>query len=127
MTHDEARKVRIDRVQRYVDLPRAELIFKAKMAVSAARAWRVLIGPRTPFGHAARERCLLTAATYRRALARQCGLNPQPFGVYSVTHDEARKVRKERIRKDEFNAADPAHFKLQSRGGAWRYYRKVGP
>lgn len=40
--------------------------------------------------------------------------------------DALRKGRKEHIRKDEFDAGNPAHFKLQSRGGAWRYYRKVG-
>lgn len=38
---------------------------------------------------------------------------------------DLRKCRKERIRKDEFDAGDPAHFRLQSRGGAWRYYRRV--
>lgn len=37
-----------------------------------------------------------------------------------------RKWRKERIRKDEFNAGNPTHFRLQTRGGSWRYYRKVG-
>lgn len=40
---------------------------------------------------------------------------------------ELRACRKERIRKDEFDAGDPAHFKLQTRGGAWRYYRRIGP
>lgn len=40
--------------------------------------------------------------------------------------DELRKGRKERIRKDEFDASRPDHFRLQTRGGAWRYYRKVG-
>lgn len=39
--------------------------------------------------------------------------------------DALRKCRKERIRKDEFDPANPLHFRLQSRGGAWRYYRKV--
>lgn len=39
--------------------------------------------------------------------------------------DELRACRKERIRKDEFDAGNPNHFRLQSRGGAWRYYRKV--
>lgn len=37
-----------------------------------------------------------------------------------------RKGRKEHIRKDEFDPTRTDHFKLQSRGGAWRYYRKVG-
>lgn len=36
-----------------------------------------------------------------------------------------REVRKEHIRKDEFDAGNPDHFRLQSRGGAWRYYRRV--
>jgi len=36
-----------------------------------------------------------------------------------------RDVRKERIRKNEFDADNPDHFRLQSRGGAWRYYRHV--
>lgn len=36
-----------------------------------------------------------------------------------------RAVRKERIRKDEFDPANENHFRLQSRGGAWRYYRRV--
>jgi hypothetical protein len=36
-----------------------------------------------------------------------------------------RNVRKERIRKDEFDPDNPDHFRLQSRGGAWRYYRRV--
>lgn len=40
------------------------------------------------------------------------------------------RERKERIRKDEFHAAggfdNPSLFRLQSRGGAWRYYRKLG-
>lgn len=40
--------------------------------------------------------------------------------------DALRNGRKERIRKDEFEAGNPAHFRLQTRGGAWRYYRKVG-
>ncbi len=40
--------------------------------------------------------------------------------------DELRKGRKERIRKDEFESTNPIHFRLQTRGGAWRYYRKVG-
>jgi tRNA(Ile2) C34 agmatinyltransferase TiaS len=40
--------------------------------------------------------------------------------------DALRKSRKERIRKDEFEPDNPTHFRLQSRGGAWRYYRKVG-
>lgn len=31
-------------------------------------------------------------------------------------------VRKEHIRKDEFDPSNPMHFRLQSRGGAWRYY-----
>lgn len=39
--------------------------------------------------------------------------------------DALRKGRKERIRKDEFEPGNPAHFRLQSRGGAWRYYTKV--
>lgn len=41
--------------------------------------------------------------------------------------DELRKCRKERIRKEEFDAANVNHFRLQSRGGAWRYYRRVDP
>lgn len=40
--------------------------------------------------------------------------------------DALRKGRKERIRKDEFEPGNPIHFKLQTRGGSWRYYRKVG-
>jgi transcription initiation factor TFIIIB Brf1 subunit/transcription initiation factor TFIIB len=40
---------------------------------------------------------------------------------------ELRKCRKERIRKDEFDPANENHFRLQSRGGAWRYYRRVDP
>lgn len=36
-----------------------------------------------------------------------------------------RKGRKERIQKTEFDASNPEHFRLQTRGGAWRYYRKV--
>lgn len=42
-----------------------------------------------------------------------------------------RKIRKERITKVEFHTLggfDNAQlFRLQSRGGAWRYYRRVGP
>lgn len=34
-------------------------------------------------------------------------------------------IRKERIRKDEFDPSNPMHFRLQSRGGAWRYYVRV--
>lgn len=41
-----------------------------------------------------------------------------------------RGVRKERITKAEFHAAggfdNEELFRLQTRGGAWRYYRKVG-
>lgn len=37
-----------------------------------------------------------------------------------------RQCRKERIRKDEFDPSNPNHFRLQSRGGVWRYYRKFG-
>lgn len=40
--------------------------------------------------------------------------------------DALRKGRKERIRKDEFEPANENHFRLQSRGGAWRYYKRVG-
>jgi hypothetical protein len=36
-----------------------------------------------------------------------------------------RQIRKERIRKDEFDASNPMHFRLQSRGGAWRYYVRI--
>lgn len=39
--------------------------------------------------------------------------------------DALRKCRKEHIRKDEFEPGNPMHFRLQSRGGAWRYYRRV--
>lgn len=38
-------------------------------------------------------------------------------------------IKKERIRKDEFyrlgGFSNSQLFRLQSRGGAWRYYRKV--
>lgn len=41
----------------------------------------------------------------------------------------AQKIRKERITKVEFYAlggfANSDLFRLQSRGGAWRYYRKL--
>lgn len=41
----------------------------------------------------------------------------------------AQKIRKERITKAEFYAlggfANSQLFRLQSRGGAWRYYRKL--
>lgn len=40
-----------------------------------------------------------------------------------------REVRKERIRKNEFyrlgGFSNSQLFRLQSRGGAWRYYRRV--
>ncbi len=40
-------------------------------------------------------------------------------------------IKKERITKIEFHAEggfnNPELFRLQTRGGAWRYYRKVGP
>lgn len=54
------------------------------------------------------------------------GLNPDGPTCRKCVNDALRKCRKERIRKDEFDLANPQHFKLQSRGGAWRYYRKVG-
>lgn len=42
----------------------------------------------------------------------------------------AQRERKERITKIEFHDLggfdNPALFRLQSRGGAWRYYRRVG-
>jgi hypothetical protein len=47
-------------------------------------------------------------------------------GHAAYQFDALRACRKERIRKDEFDAGNPQHFRLQSRGGAWRYYRKVG-
>jgi hypothetical protein len=36
-----------------------------------------------------------------------------------------REIRKERIRKNEFERDNPDHFRLQSRGGSWRYYRRI--
>lgn len=39
------------------------------------------------------------------------------------------KIKKERITKVEFHALggfdNPQLFRLQSRGGAWRYYRRI--
>ena len=41
----------------------------------------------------------------------------------------AQKIKKERITKDEFyrlgGFKNSELFRLQSRGGAWRYYRKL--
>lgn len=54
------------------------------------------------------------------------GLNPVGQTCRKCVNDALRKCRKEHIRKDEFEPRNPAHFRLQSRGGAWRYYRKVG-
>jgi hypothetical protein len=48
-----------------------------------------------------------------------------PAGSHCMGTWCGRDVRKERIRKDEFDAANENHFRLQSRGGAWRYYRRV--
>lgn len=62
--------------RRYVDIPRAELIREARRWLAAHRAWGE---PVTPWAHGAKERCLLLAATYRRALARQAGLSPAPM------------------------------------------------
>lgn len=53
------------------------------------------------------------------------GRNPEGHTCRKCVNDALRKCRKERIRKDEFDAGNPDHFKLQSHGGAWRYYRKV--
>jgi hypothetical protein len=53
------------------------------------------------------------------------GRNPEGFTCRKCVDDRLRKGRKERIRKDEFEPGNPVHFRLQSRGGAWRYYRKV--
>lgn len=42
----------------------------------------------------------------------------------------AQRERKERITKEEFHSRggfdNPQLFRLQSRGGAWRYYVRVG-
>lgn len=46
-------------------------------------------------------------------------------GDWTCEKCKLRACRKERIRKDEFDPANDDHFRLQSRGGAWRYYRKV--
>lgn len=54
------------------------------------------------------------------------GLRPVDQTCLKCANDKLRKCRKEHIRKDEFDASNPEHFKLQTRGGAWRYYRKVG-
>jgi hypothetical protein len=59
-----------------------------------------------------------------------CGGNPGhpangDWTCAKCKRDELRKCRKERIRKDEFDVGNPAHFRLQTRGGAWRYYRKL--
>jgi hypothetical protein len=52
---------------------------------------------------------------------------PNPAGSHckGTWCPRERGIRKEHIRKDQFDPSDPMHFRLQSRGGAWRYYRRV--
>jgi hypothetical protein len=47
-------------------------------------------------------------------------------GDWTCSKCNLRQGPKKRIRKDEFEPGNPIHFKLQTRGGSWRYYRKVG-
>lgn len=63
---------------RYIDRPDAYLIFHAKAAVKAARAW-TRTGISTSFGHGAHARCLREAAIYRRALAHKRGITLSPM------------------------------------------------
>lgn len=51
--------------------------------------------------------------------------NPEGAVCKGVWCPRESSIRKEHIRKDEFDANNPMHFRLQSRGGAWRYYRRV--
>lgn len=50
---------------------------------------------------------------------------PQGAACMGTWCPRERGIRKEHIRKDEFDPSNPMHFRLQSRGGAWRYYRRV--
>lgn len=51
-----------------------------------------------------------------------CGGNRDRAGQHFTCSKCLRSCRKERIRKDEFEYDNYSHFRLQTRGGAWRYY-----
>jgi hypothetical protein len=55
-----------------------------------------------------------------------CGAaNPAGSHCEGTWCPRERGIRKEHIRKDEFDPSNPMHFRLQSRGGAWRYYVRL--
>lgn len=54
-----------------------------------------------------------------------CGGNLGRGGTDRDCEKCLRAIPKERIRKDEFESDNYSHFALRTRGGAWRYYRKV--
>lgn len=54
-----------------------------------------------------------------------CGGNLGRGGTERDCEKCLRSCRKERIRKEEFEYDNYSHFALRTRGGGFRYYRKV--
>lgn len=51
--------------------------------------------------------------------------NPAGAACQGTWRPRESGIRKERIRKDQFEASNPLHFRLRTRGGAWRYYQRI--